>query len=276
MNPNLFDRVSRRFGERRLSRRAALTQGGACLVAGAAALTGVNHASAQDAAPVADATPAVAPQAGNETEYLFVQSFQSGSIAPAGGELGTHTVTLEQGLGQTISFADRPSHEVGANSTPAFLEGLGFDPVNPPNAALVVETAPGETDIAVVELFNPTYDESTHTATYGIAVLANWQNDLEMGFHETPTDLSEMPADFGAAHLFIDGCATRDIVCLSRASGYEVGRFPNQNYCYRPREGSCAPCWTLDAGALEEISQFWDTFCNDNFTDCDGNCRAEY
>ncbi len=44
---------------------------------------------------------------------LFVQSFQSGSIAPVDGAEGRYTVTLEQGLGQTIYFSDRPERIVG-------------------------------------------------------------------------------------------------------------------------------------------------------------------
>ncbi|MEZ4507826.1 MAG: hypothetical protein R2848_18695 [Thermomicrobiales bacterium] len=41
--------------------------------------------------------------------------------------------------------------------TDRFLEGLGFTPVNPPNAAAVVRTPEGERDVLVVELFNPVY-----------------------------------------------------------------------------------------------------------------------
>ena len=140
-------------------------------------MTGIGLAAAQDATPVA--TPEGTPS-GSEvpaTTELFVQSFRSGSLAPAISGPGTHTVTLAEGLGQTIVFADRPSREVFTTSTPLFLNNLGFNGANPPNAAMLMDAGNGTTDIAVVELFNPTYDDTTHTATYDIAVLANWQDD---------------------------------------------------------------------------------------------------
>ena len=75
---------------------------------------------------------------------LFIQSFQSGSVVPKDGAEGRYTLTLEQGLGHTIYFSDRPDRIVGAPRPPQFLEGLGFPDDNPPNAALVVETADGQ------------------------------------------------------------------------------------------------------------------------------------
>jgi hypothetical protein len=95
---------------------------------------------------------------------LFVQSFQGGKVEPKAGEDGTYTLTLKRGLGQTSFFTDRPDRIVGATPTVDFLKGFGFSPSNPPNAALVLEAAPGDTDIAVLELTNPTYHEATRTA----------------------------------------------------------------------------------------------------------------
>ncbi len=101
------------------------------------------------------ATPAASTWDGEKIPYLFVQSFEGGTIAPKEGEDGTYTVTLEHGLGQTLYFADRPSRDVGAVPTERFLRGLGFPDDNPPNAAIVVDDGNGGTDIAVVELRNP-------------------------------------------------------------------------------------------------------------------------
>ncbi len=75
---------SARAGRARRRRLAAV---------GLAAHTGT-PAAAQEATPAAGA-------AGEKVQYLFVQSFQSGSLAPKAGEDGTFTLTLEQGLGQT-------------------------------------------------------------------------------------------------------------------------------------------------------------------------------
>ena len=122
-------------------------------------------AQAQEATPVATA-------ADHGPAMLFIQSFESGRIAPVEGGDGRYTVTLEHGLGETIYFSDRPDRIVGTDPTGAFLEGLGFTRDNPPNAALVMETAPGEPELAVVELFDPFYDRDAATVNYEVAALA--------------------------------------------------------------------------------------------------------
>jgi hypothetical protein len=269
-----FEDIARNLQERRLSRRSALAQGAGGLAGGAVALAGLRGGVAQDT----DATPT--PATGEKTTYLFVQSFQAGSVAPADGGFGTHTVTLEQGWGQTIYFADRPSRDVGAGPTSAFLDGLGFEPENPPNAALIVETAPGETDVAVVELFNPTYDESTHTATYDIAVLANWQ-DTAGSLQEAPVDLDGLAAEFGTAHLLIDDCADRRVQCLRDPKPgegihkVECGWMQETGFCFRWDQGGCVPCEPDYHDKSQPISRteaYWAKACNETFRACEGNC----
>ncbi len=280
MQSNRFGQISNLFGERRLSRRAALAQG-AGLAAGGAAIVGMN-AAAQDATPDASPVPSVTlPPNDDGVTNLFVQSFQTGSIAPSTSTFGTHTVTLEQGMGQTIIFADRPSRDVGAAPTPQFLDGLGFDADNPPNAAILMETGQGATDIAVVELFNPTYDEATHTATYDIAVLANWQNDLELGFQEAPIDLSELPASFGATHLFIDSCENRNVNCYlpnpdPYTRGPVVATFPGQKSCYWFSKLACNLCTPSDAQTDEDLERYWSQTCNNTFPACNNTCHSPY
>ncbi len=261
MNPNRFDAVTRLFAERRLSRRTAV---GASLATGAAT-------------PVASPEPGVAPSpiTVQPPTQLFVQSFQSGRIAPSASAFGTHTVTLAQGLGQTIVFTDRPSREVFTAPTPAFLDGLGFPANNPPNAAIVIDAGDGATDLAVVELFNPSYDEATHTATYDIAVLANWQNDLELGFQEEPADLANVPTEFGATHLFIDGCSgSYECVWLGdggdgvQTRGYLRG-VPATFWWDKP---ACIPDGTADTHTLDEIRAYWAQKCNEALPACEGRC----
>jgi hypothetical protein len=200
MDASRFDGIAKIFAARRLSRRRALAGGGAGLATAGLAAAGLAGAAAQGA------TPAPAGEAGEKTEFLFVQSFESGTIAPKQGAAGTYALTLAHGLGQTLYFSDRPERIVGAAPTPKFLDGLGFSPADPPNAALVVEAAPGNEDIAVLELLNPRYDEATRTATYDAKVLEDWERSLAMGFAEAPTDLAQLAPSFGAAHLFIDDC----------------------------------------------------------------------
>ena len=105
--------------------------------------TGLGTAHAQDATP--GATPAVDPNnphpsadtAGAHPEFLFVQPFDSGAWSPTSGADATYTLTLTGAAAQTVYFSDRPERIVGLAPTQRFLDGLGFTPNNPPNAALV-------------------------------------------------------------------------------------------------------------------------------------------
>lgn len=177
-------------------------------------------------------------------------------------------------MGQTIYFSDRPEREVGTSPTGAFLEGLGFDADDPPNAALVMETADGETDIAVVELFNPTYDEGTHSATYDIAVLANWQEALEMEFQETPTDISSLPSDIGHVYLFIDDCRDRLVQCYQ--GNDFVRSLGPQGFCYWWSTASCLPCIPNSSQYPWETYEYWSKMCNDSIPECNGSCQSSY
>ncbi len=272
MDQKRFDRISNLFAERRLSRRKAVTAS-AALAAGT--LAG-SQAAAQEATPVASPEPT----AGEKTMYLFVQSFQSGSIVPTEGQDGRYTVTLEQGLGQTIYFADRPSRDVGVSPTPQFLEALGFSEDNPPNAAMLLETAPGETDIAVVELFNPSYDEATHTATYDVAVLENWQDSVELGFSDAPADLATLAPEFGTAHLLIDDCPSDSVWCYTVNGdggwGTTIGTYYEQAYCYNYLV--CMPCEPHGHTQPDRCSTYgyWAQKCDDAYGDTCGpyGCRA--
>lgn len=168
MDPRRFDRISRLFAERRLSRRQAVQVG--ALAATGLSSARLSSAHAQGATP----EPIDPTDLGEveKTDFLFVQSFRQVSItANAGNGPGDHTIILEQGIGQTLYFSDRPERIVGASPTPDFLRGLGFSDNNPPNAAILLDAGNGTQEIAVVELFNPRYDEESQAATYDLQVL---------------------------------------------------------------------------------------------------------
>ena len=254
MDATRFDRIAKGFADRKLSRRQAVVQGGV------PAATGPAAAAAQDAAP--------------DPTMLFVQTYQAGTIAPVEGSAGRYTLTLEAGSGQTVYFSDRPDRVVGANPTSAFLEGLGFPDDNPPNAALVVETAPGEIDVAVVELFAPVYDPVGQGVTYEVEVLANWQSSLELGFTEAPTDLAALAPSFGSAHLFIDDCPDYTLECYTtdysnnyvRTHG-TIGNEEHDGFCYSWRQWDCLPCTPWNRWE-EDVQTYWGGVCNDRFWQC--------
>lgn len=269
MDATRFDQITKLFADRRLSRRQALRKGGAGLAAGALAAVGLNRpAAAQDAA-------SPAPAAGDKLMFLFVQAFRSGSIVRKAGAADTYTITLEQGLGHTIYFSDRPARIVGAAPTPKFLAGLGFTPANPPNAALVVEPTPGTTEIAVVELYEPRYDEATFTATYDAKLLANYETTTELGFHEQPGDLAQLAPTFGSAHLLIDDCANGTVTCWAGDAGV-VGTFQDHGMCWSLTAFACVPCepYYHTNPATSDVVAYWIDKCGSTFDCPAGACNA--
>jgi hypothetical protein len=194
MEPSLFDSLARRFARRKLPQRSRCesewTED-----------SSIEEFSVHNPSSLA------------RKEFMFVQSYRSGRIEAKSGDESRYVVTLEDGLGHTVYFSDRPDRIVGATPTGQFLRGLGFAADNPPNAAMVIHTSEGRTDIAVVELFDPIFDPDSASVTYEMDLLANWQSSADPVLDETPFDLAGMSPGFGPAQLFIDACPTTDISC---------------------------------------------------------------
>jgi hypothetical protein len=265
-------RISTLFRDRR-SRRAVVGASAAAVIAA----TGV--ARAQDATPepaatpggtpvTPDGTPAAARQA-DDPSFLFVQSFGSGTLAPADGEAGRYTLTLAEGLGQTVAFSDRPERTVGAVPTGDWLSSFPFGDADPPNAALVTQTDETDTDVLIMELRQPRYDSDTRTATYDAQLLRDYER-LGITFQQEPADGSAVPASFGAASLFIDDCPDFHNCIYVSAPGYDhvlgvIGPLPG---------GSVSSCWDWDDGCVPCHGSVADLNgqCNATYPDCDDNC----
>lgn len=258
MDPSRFDQLTQRLAVH-TSRRTALGTGLA--VAGLGLGLGSKAAARQ-------ATPQAAPEAREEPVFLFVQTAASGrgeinpmagtptvdgTPVPGGG--APFLITLEGHSGQTVYFSDRPDRIAGAAPTQQFLDGLGFTPENPPNAALVSEFDAGQ-GVVVLELFQPSYDPASGTLTYGAESLATFVGD---GLEPVTRDLvvERLPAEFGPASLFIDDCGAYQN-CYYTSYTYEqtyeyhlCGPIPGGPYkeCWQLLEWGCAPCkdaWTYD------------------------------
>ena len=220
-----FDRIAARLAAYRANRRTTLGKAGAGIAAASLGVSSARLAIAQDATPVADELPdMVHPSAAAESsEFLFVQSFASGSIEPLDGADGSFTLTLDGANQQTIYFSDRPERVFGLATTTAFLEGLGFTPDDPPNAALVVTTDRGKEDVLIIELFDPVWDEASGTLSYTIQVLADYE-ESGLAFaakQQTDYDLAE---PFGPGGLFIDGCgmAASIVICAILTAAWDL------------------------------------------------------
>jgi len=289
-----FDEIAKLLAEHRLSRRRALARGGAGLAAGALAAAGRGPAAAAArpvtpgaagdpreagapaggtraaeagiavlAAPAPGATAIATPVASGAKPitFLFLQSFDSGSLTPKAGTPDRYTLTLKQGLGDTVYFSDRPAKVVGTVPTAQFLKALGFTPANPPNAALVGQRDATHKDVVVVELFNPIYDAKTNTLSYEVALLKDWHK-LDETFQQTPDTEAQLPRAFTAAHLFIDDCPDAEVVCFKRSTHARVGDLGFRGMCWHWFPTGCFAC-DPDAYSRE---------CNATIPACEGQC----
>jgi hypothetical protein len=211
--------------------------------------------------------------AGEKDVFLFVQSFESGSLAPKPGDDGVFVLTLQGEHGRTIGFSDRPERIVGSVPTQAFLDGLGFSPFEPPNAALVLEPSAGETDVIVLELLNPQYDAASQTLIYDVRILDAFAGGQVMTFQEEPRQPDPAGEVFGAADLFIDDCLDLHY-CYSRNG--RVGPIPGYpngiGTCWSWNNGRCLPnnpnCNGPSCDRLNES-------CNLKYPDaCNGTCEV--
>jgi hypothetical protein len=247
MDSDQFDRIAARLAAHRANRRTTLGKAAAGIAAASLGLSSARVAIAQDATPVADELPdTVHPGAASEpSEFLFVQSFAGGSIVPLGDEDGRFTLTLDGANQQTIYFSDRPERVFGLATTTAFLEGLGFTPDNPPNAALVVTTDTGEEDVLIIELLDPVWDEGSAMLRYTIQVLADYQ-ESGLAFAAKQQMDYEVSEAFGPGGLFIDSCADGRVYCHLRnpdgSMGSPVGPSPMTPFCFEYSTSRCLPC----------------------------------
>jgi hypothetical protein len=204
---------------------------------------------------------------GERRPYLFVQSFEGGTIAPKEGESGSYTATLRHGLGKTLYFGDRPDRNVGAVPTGRFLEGLGFPDDNAPNAALVADDGNGSTAITVVELTNPLIDPTVPSVIYDLKVLESWESSTELGLQEAPADLADLPETLGPTHLFIDDCQDASVNCL--LNNQIVDPIGPMGFCWNWSTWCCEPCRAPVGGS-------WDAECNATYGGCAGQCTHQF
>jgi hypothetical protein len=282
MQPTRFERISKALAGSPMSRGRALA------TSAAGEHSAARSSAAQNVTPTPDAERGPA--------MLFVQTYQSGTITPKEGSEGRYTLTLDTGTGQTVYFSDRPDRIVGAQPTAQFLEGIGFSADNPPNAALVMETSGGETDVAVIELFDPQLDPLSQSVSFDVGVLANWQHELEMELQEAPTDLAALAPSFGAARLFIDDCPDFEMRCTD--SSCEIfggdaysGGIPSYSgdcdtrgfisneehdgFCYSWGGAACLPCapWF---SARTDAKIYWNGVCTERYSDrCPDGCKVD-
>jgi len=134
---------------------------------------------------------------------IFLQEGSSGSFI--NDSSGNYTLTINDVVPYTAFFADRPARDVGIVPMDKFLKGFNFGINNPPNAAMILPEENETSDMVVVELTNPQYNNTTKTLTYNAKQLkdysfkSGWLQD-----HAGEVDPA-IPEKFGSVNLVIDG-----------------------------------------------------------------------
>jgi hypothetical protein len=270
MDTSTFDRIAKTFNARK-SRRSAVKSG----VFGAAGAVGLATLGRRSTAAL-EATPIGTLETGGSGEFLFVQTAASGSFrtnldagtaiaadgTPTPGGGASYLLTLEGHNGQTIYFSDRPERVFGQAPSRRFLDGLGFFPENPPNAAIVAQTDAGE-NMLVVELLDPSFDAEAGALTYGVNLLPGDQPIDGLTISESTQIDGTIAADFTNASLFIDDCPDTDIWCFK----------PNKFAICAP-EGSVrvGTCWHWAVLACTLCRDSPDVVCESWSTCSDGSC----
>jgi hypothetical protein len=163
-----------------------------------------------------------------------------------------------------VFFSDRPERQVGITETQTFLDGLGFTPANPPNAAIGAGLEDGEQDVLVLELFDPVYDAATTSLTYGVKVLEEFADTGFSSLAAISKD-EELPANFGAGSLFIDDCADGSGTCYyndDNGNSVVVGDISDIGCCFggvsNPNCGLCND---------DDQSAYYGQLCNQAYPD---------
>ncbi|MGC4190278.1 MAG: hypothetical protein QM589_03475 [Thermomicrobiales bacterium] len=276
MGRNRFDTLSKGLATR-LNRRSAVASG-----AGALSTFALGASALAQGTPAATPASSSTTASGNQEMFLFVQTGGHGTFipnpnaatpdtnaTPTPGGGAPYLLTLEGHTGGTIYFSDRPERVFGDAPTQAFLDGLGFSPNNPPNAALVTRSASGDEDVAVMELFAPHYDDKNGALTYGASILSGYQGGgLDFATARQKDDV--LPAEFASASLFIDDCSDQTWGCYPR-----TGDNPNGAVGY-VTTGACWSWYTLScdwSNCKDELDP--DSRCNQSGFDCgDQGCLA--
>ncbi len=150
---------------------------------------------------------------GQKPVYLFTHKAGAGTTEKIDDD--TYLLNFSTVDPKVVYFSDRPARDVGRVALPRFLDTLGFEAVDPPNAAVTLTDADGNETQMVVELTDPLYNHDEKTLTYKAKFLRDDQSGTFARYGTNNEDIV-VPESFVEAQFFIDGCAHKnEIFCGS-------------------------------------------------------------
>jgi len=165
--------------------------------------------------------------------HIFIQQGTGGSFVNDGS--GNYTLTMTDVVPYTIYFADRPARDVGLAPMDKFLKGFDFGASNPPNAAIILPDENETSDMVVVEITKPQYNNTTRTLTYKAKQLKEYSFESVWFQDQISKVDSSIPERFGSINLVIDDCPCRYLMYSGCDSGC-------RNSCWSAKKFSCEPC----------------------------------
>ena len=107
-----------------------------------------------------------------EPEFFAIQHAESGSITNVNSTL--YLLELDNMSEKTILFSDRPDRIVEHTSTLEFIDNwkVGEDNFleDPPNGVLVINSDVDRSDLVLMELIDPIYDNDKKTLQYSVVI----------------------------------------------------------------------------------------------------------
>jgi len=198
---------------------------------------------------------------GKTINYLFVQNGTSGTFIANGD--GNYTLSINGIASQTIYFSDRPVRKTGQVEMQKFLDTMCFGSSNPPNAAIEIMNGTEDSDVIIVELFDPIYNNNAATLQYTAHILKDANHSIA-SFNER-NDVS-IPTSFESVALFIDDCSDITVDC-----GIVIGRADDYsgNLIYKTAgQVTCCQCWSWGE------CDFYHDCCS--FERCQNKCKSKY
>jgi hypothetical protein len=167
--------------------------------------------------------------------HIFIQEGAGGSFVNDGS--GNYTLTMTDVVPYTIFFADRPARDVGLAPMDKFLKGFNFGASNPPNAAIILPDENETSDMVVVELTNPQYNNTTKTLTYNARQLKEYSFDSVWFQDQLSKVDASIPERFDHVVLVIDDCSCQ---CVGKGAGCDATYA--RNSCWNWHKFECNPC----------------------------------